>query len=237
MASFSEKTVFVTGATKGIGLAIAQAFQDYGAKVIGTGTTDARQANLDGYFQADFSELGQINACADFIRKNKPDVLINNAGINRNLPFLEIKPELFQEIQQVNLFAPFILCQAALPAMQDKNWGRIVNISSIWGKISKAHRASYSASKFALDGLTAALAAEFASNGILANCVSPGFTDTELTSQTLGEKGIEQILKTVPIGRMARPREIANLVLWLGSDKNEYVSGQNISIDGGFTRV
>ena len=121
--------------------------------------------------------------------------------------------------------------------MKEKNWGRIVNISSIWGKISKAHRASYSASKFALDGLTASLAAEFARNGILANCVSPGFTDTELTSQTLGKKGIEEILKTVPIGRMAKPEEIANLVLWLGSDKNEYVSGQNISIDGGFTRV
>ena len=237
MLNFSDKTVFVTGATRGIGSAIASAFREKGARVIGTGTSPTNQTSLDAYFQADFTDLKQIQACADFIRENRPDVLINNAGINKNSPFLEIDPELFQRIQQVNVFAPFSLCQAAIPGMKEKGWGRIVNISSIWSKIGKQHRASYSSSKFALDGLTLSIAAEYAANGILANCVAPGFTNTELTHQMLGDKGIEDILKAVPIGRMAEVGEIANLVLWLSSNENTYTSGQNIAIDGGFTRA
>ena len=237
MYDFSNKSVLVTGATRGIGLSIAQAFRNNGAIVLGTGTRPMVKANFDEYFQADFSDFLQIQACADFIRNKKPDILINNAGINKNLPFLSIEPELFQRIQQVNVVAPFILCQAAIPGMKEKKWGRIVNITSVWSKISKAHRASYSASKFALDGLTTALAAEYAVDGILANCVAPGFTDTELTREMLGEKGITEILKTVPIGRMANPDEIANFVLWLSSEENKYLTGQNIPIDGGFTRV
>jgi NAD(P)-dependent dehydrogenase (short-subunit alcohol dehydrogenase family) len=163
--------------------------------------------------------------------------LINNAGINKNLTFVEIDPIMFQRIQQVNVFAPFSLCQAAIPSMQRKGWGRIVNISSIWGKIGKEHRAAYSASKFALDGLTLSLAAEHAADGILANCVAPGFTDTELTQKMLGEEGIRKILTTVPIRRMANVEEIARFVVWLSSPENSYITGQNIAIDGGFSRV
>jgi NAD(P)-dependent dehydrogenase (short-subunit alcohol dehydrogenase family) len=237
MLNFSDKTVFVTGATRGIGSAIASAFRERGARVIGTGTKSTNETGLDDYFQADFTDLNQIQACADFILGNKPDVLINNAGINTNLPFLEIEPELFTRIQQVNVFAPFSLCQAAIPGMKEKRWGRIVNISSVWSKISKEHRASYSSSKFALDGLTLSIAAEYAAFGILANCVAPGFTNTDLTHQMLGDKDIEAILKTVPIGRLAEVGEIANLVLWLSSKENTYISGQNIAIDGGFTRA
>ena len=237
MLNFSDKTVFVTGATRGIGSAIARAFRERGARVIGTGTKSTNETGLDDYFQADFTDLNQIQACADFILGNKPDVLINNAGINTNLPFLEIEPEVFTRIQQVNVFAPFLLCQAAIPGMKEKRWGRIVNISSVWSTISKEHRASYSSSKFALDGLTLSIAAEYAAVGILANCVAPGFTNTELTHQMLGDKDIEAILKTVPIGRLAEVGEIANLVLWLSSKENTYISGQNIAIDGGFTRA
>ena len=131
--NFENKTVLVTGATRGIGAAIAVAFLTAGAKVIGTGTHAASSGSFDEYFQADFADVDQISACVDYVRRNEPDVLINNAGINRNLPFVEIDPIMFQLIQQVNIFAPFSLCQAAIPNMQRKGWGRIVNISSIWG--------------------------------------------------------------------------------------------------------
>lgn len=235
--SFENKTVFVTGATRGIGAAIAAMFRTAGAKVIGTGTQNNATDAFDEYVQADFGDLEQIRACADFVRRTEPDVLINNAGINKNLPFVEIDPQDFQRIQQVNVFAPFFLCQAAIPSMKRKSWGRIVNISSIWGKISKEHRASYSASKFALDGMTLALAAEHAADGILANCVAPGFTDTELTHKMLGDEGIRQILSTIPIRRMASVEEIARLVCWLSGPENTYITGQNIAIDGGFSRV
>lgn len=235
--NFENKTVFVTGATRGIGAAVSAAFRAAGAKVIGTGTQGDATGAFDEYIQADFVDMEQIRACADLIRRTEPDVLINNAGINKNLPFVEIDPQDFQRIQQVNVFAPFVLCQAAIPAMQRKGWGRMVNISSIWGKISKEHRASYSASKFALDGMTLALAAEHAADGILANCVAPGFTDTELTHKMLGDEGIHQIVSTVPIRRMASVEEIARFVVWLGSPENTYITGQNIAIDGGFCRV
>ena len=231
------KKVFVTGCTRGIGQAISKHFQNLGAIVIGTGTSPNSPAWVDQYEPFDFSEMSSLRKCSTFISEVKPDILINNAGINRNHPFLEIPIDLFSKIQQVNLLAPMMLSQAAIPHMLQANWGRIVNISSIWGIISKEYRASYSASKFALDGLTLAISAEYAKFGILANCVSPGFTDTELTSSMLQPQELSKILESVPIGRMAKPVEIAKLVGWLASEENTYVTGQSIAIDGGFTRA
>jgi 3-oxoacyl-[acyl-carrier protein] reductase len=163
--------------------------------------------------------------------------LVNNAGINIINNFLEINPEDFEKVHSVNVFAPFRLSQALLPYMVKAQWGRIVNISSVWGKISKQGRASYSTSKFGIDGLTVAMANEFASQGILCNCVAPGFIDTEMTWTNLGTAGVEKMLENVPIKRLAKVDEVANLVYMLGSDKNTYISGQNIAIDGGFTRA
>ena len=164
-------------------------------------------------------------------------MLINNAGINKNAPFAEIDPNTFQLIQQVNVFAPFILCQAAIQSMKDNRWGRIVNVSSIWGKICMAGRASYSASKFALDGMTSTLAVEYAADGIIANSISPGFINTDLTHRMLGNEGIQALVPKVPVGRLGKVEEIAKLVLWLASEENTFISAQNIAIDGGFTRV
>lgn len=237
MNAKSKKTVFVTGCTRGIGKAISKYFQHLGATVVGTGTSPNRPSWVDQYEPFDFSEMSSLRKCSSFVSEIKPDILINNAGINQNKPFLEIPIDLFSKIQHVNLLAPMILSQAAIPAMLQANWGRIVNISSIWGIISKEHRASYSASKFALDGLTVAISAEYAKFGILANCVSPGFTDTELTSSMLKPQELSKILEGVPIGRLAQPFEIAKLVGWLASDENTYVTGQSIAIDGGFTRA
>lgn len=236
---FSSKKVFVTGASRGIGRAIAQAFRAEGAWVIGTRT--GRNNEMDDTCQewvaADFSVVEQIKACADHVRHAEPDVLVNNAGINKIAPFVEITPDDFLSIQQVNVFAPFLLCQAAIPAMRRKGWGRIVNVSSIWGKISKEHRASYSTSKFALDGMTLALAIEYGAEGILANCVAPGVIDTQLTRRVLGEEQIQRLISAVPTRRMADVNEIARFVVWLGSPDNTYITGQNIAIDGGFSRA
>jgi 3-oxoacyl-[acyl-carrier protein] reductase len=232
------KTAFVTGATRGIGRAIAVALHEAGACVVGAGTgASADGGPLQEYVQANFASLAGIRTCADAVRRIAPDILVNNAGINKIAPFTEIALEDFLRIQQVNVTAPFALCQAAIPGMRNRGWGRIVSISSVWGKISKAQRASYSASKFALDGMMLALATEHAADGILANCVAPGFTDTELTRKVLGDAGIAKIIETVPIGRLANVEEIARFVVWLVSPDNTYLTGQNIAIDGGFSRV
>jgi len=235
----ANKKVFVSGATSGIGRAIAEAFRVEGAWVIGTGTGESIGGGevLNEYLRADFTDLGQIRACADFVRRAEPDVLVNNAGINKIAPFAEIALDDFLRIQQVNVVAPFLLSQAAITGMKRKGWGRIVVMSSIWGKISKEYRASYSASKFALDGLTLALAIEHGADGILANCVAPGFVDTDLTRRVLGEEQIQRLVSAVPVRRMAGVSEIARLVVWLRSPDNTYITGQNIAIDGGFSRA
>lgn len=234
------KTVFVSGATRGMGRAIAAAFRQTGARVVGSGTGAQMPKAcdwIDEYIRADFSDVAQVYACADYLAKLEPDVLVNNAGINKIAPFAEIEPQDFLRIQQVNLFAPFMLCRAAIPGMRRRKWGRIVNISSIWGKISKVQRASYSASKFGLDGMTLALALELGADGILANCIAPGVVDTELTRTVLGKEQIRELLALVPVGRMAAVEEVAKLVVWLAGPENTYITGQNIAIDGGFTRA
>lgn len=236
---FENKKIFVTGASRGIGKAIAQAFRSEGAWVVGTTTGEIDKAgdSCNEWFSADFSDIDQIKNCARFLGKSKPNVLINNAGFNKNAPFAEIDPYTFQLIQQVNVFAPFMLCQAAIQSMNQNGWGRIVNVSSIWGKICMAGRASYSASKFALDGMTTTLAVEHAADGIIANSIAPGFIDTELTHRMLGDEGIQAVVSKVPVGRLGKVEEIARLVLWLASEENTFIIGQNIAIDGGFTRV
>jgi 3-oxoacyl-[acyl-carrier protein] reductase len=235
---WADKTVCVTGASRGIGRSIAQAFKVKGAKVVGTCTNvTGADYSCDEWLIADFAYSDQIESCAKSLTGLDIDILINCAGINKIAPFADIDPLDFLKIQQVNLFAPLRLCQAVLPKMLLNQWGRIVNISSVWGKVSKEFRASYSASKFALDGMTLALAAEHGANGILSNCVSPGFIDTELTRTVLGESGIRQITQGVPIRRLGQSNEIASLVVWLASEENTYLNGQNISVDGGFSRV
>jgi len=232
------KKVLVTGASRGIGADIARVFSEIGAEVIGTSTSAGDEDNVcSDWLIADFTDIEQIQNCASDVKKIAPDVLINNAGINKIGNFVDIDHTDFMKIQQVNVFAPFVLSQAVIPAMKQRNWGRIVNISSIWGKIGKEYRAPYAASKFALDGITLALVAEHSQDGILANCVAPGFTDTELTRRVLGDDGIRRLTAMVPAQRMAMPSEIAECVAWLGSNKNTYITGQNIAIDGGFTRV
>lgn len=233
-----KKRVVVTGGTRGIGLEIAKKLQLTNHEVLITGTQNGNPAYSDFlYHKANFTSLSEIIEFSDFLQSYSPDILVNNAGINIINAFEEISLESFLKIQQVNVTAPFLFCQAVLPHMKKKQWGRIINIASIWSKISKIGRASYSTSKFGLDGLTTALAAEVAEHGILVNCVSPGFIDTDLTRQTLGDEGINKILQSVPMKRLGKAEEIASYVAWLAGEENTYISGQNCVIDGGFIRV
>jgi NAD(P)-dependent dehydrogenase (short-subunit alcohol dehydrogenase family) len=233
-----KKLAVVTGATRGIGFAIAERLLADGADVIATGTRPGGKGpNGAEYADIDFTDDDALARFADDLSRRRPDILVNNAGINIVSDFADIDPDDFERMHRINLAAPMRLCRAVLPAMRERKWGRIVNISSIWGKIAREGRASYAATKFGIDGLTAALAAEAAADGVLANCVAPGFIDTELTRRNLGADGIALLIKEVPCGRLGQPQEIAALVAWLASAENSYISGQNIAIDGGFTRV
>jgi 3-oxoacyl-[acyl-carrier protein] reductase len=237
MNGVQNKKVLVTGTSRGIGRAIAQEFARNGAHVFGTATSESSHSEFEGFCVADFSTRAGIQQCVEFVGEIQPDIVINNAGINSPASFESIDSDRFLEIQQVNVLAPMEICRAAIPFMVANSWGRIVNISSVWSKISKEHRAPYSASKFALDGLTLALAIEYAQHNVLANCVAPGFVDTDMTRGILGDDGIKNLLKNVPIGRLAQPDEIAKFVVWLASENNTYITGQNIAVDGGFTRA
>lgn len=230
----------ITGGTRGIGRAIAELFKVQDCEVV-----VAARGGVEGpagcrLSQVDLAQDTSLEAFLTDVRRGEYDILINCAGINKVrefCPFEDIHPHDFELIQSVNVHAPFRLMQAVLPAMTKKGWGRIVNITSIFGVISKPQRAAYSASKFGLDGLTASLAAEVAARGVLANCVAPGFVETDMTRQALGENGMREMAEQVPIRRLAQPEEIARLVAWLASEDNTYVSGQTFVIDGGFTRV
>jgi NAD(P)-dependent dehydrogenase (short-subunit alcohol dehydrogenase family) len=228
----------VTGGTRGIGKAITSKLSDAGAVVTVTGTTtDSKLPRETSFMSIDFLDRKASESFAEAIGQLDLDILINNAGINRIAEFEKIEAYDFDSIQQVNVRAPFLLCRAVIPGMKRKGWGRIVNITSIFGKVGKEFRASYCTSKFALDGMTAALAAEVAGYGILVNCVAPGVIDTELTRRILGEEGIAEIVSRIPLGRLGKAEEIAAFVAWLVSHENTYISGQNIAVDGGFTRV
>jgi 3-oxoacyl-[acyl-carrier protein] reductase len=188
-------------------------------------------------FAVDFTEAEQVEAFAVLVGSLDIDILVNNAGINVIGAFSEMRDEDFRNVQQVNVFAPMSLSRSVLPHMRATSWGRIVNVGSIFGEVSREGRAAYSVSKFGLVGLTKALAAEVARDGILVNCVAPGVIETDLTRTVLGEGGIERICKEIPLGRLGRPSEIAELVSFLASDANSYISGQSILIDGGFASV
>jgi len=228
----------VTGATRGIGFAIAERLIKDGYDVIATGTSEnANFPNGATYHQVDFLDEESVLAFVDFLKNQQVDILVNNAGINKIGEFDSINVDDFDRILRVNLRAPFLLCQAVLPYMKKAQWGRIVNLTSIFGTISKELRASYSSSKFGLDGMTVALSAEVSKYGILANCVAPGVIDTDLTRKILGDNGIKELKAKIPIGRLGQVEEIASLVSWLVSEENSYLTGQNLIIDGGFSRV
>ena len=238
----------VTGATRGIGLSIAEALVDAGALLVATGTAGVPTSALaellerapegSTYLPLDLSSDESLRTAQDRLRSfERVDVLVNNAGINEIVEVHEIDLDSYDKLHRIDLRGPIALAGTVVPLMRAAGWGRIINIASIWASITKPGRAMYTASKFGLVGFTKTLAVENARFGILANAVSPGFTLTELTRSTLSSEEIDEIGSQVPIRRFAEPAEIAGVVAFLSSPLNTYMTAQNVTIDGGFTSI
>lgn len=240
--SFTGKVALVTGGTRGIGRQIADDLLKLGADVYVTGSSASPPQDLvvgvERYIGVDFTSRADTERFLGVVeRLKRVDVCINNAGINRINPIDETLVEDWDAISAVNLDTPFLVTRSVSRIMKTNCYGRIVNVSSIFGVISKAKRALYSMSKFGLRGLTVSSAIDLAPYNILVNTVSPGFVMTELTQRILSSVEMERVAEDVPMGRFAQPEEISRAVLFLASDLNTYITGQNLIIDGGFVNV
>ncbi len=188
------------------------------------------------YKAIDFSDRQATEKFANWVKNENFDVLVNNAGINLPGSIETLDVDGWDKVMNVNLHAPMLLCKAVIPSMKENGWGRIVNVSSIFGKVGSAGCTSYTASKFGIDGLTVSIALEVAKYGIIANCVAPSQFLTDMTKGFLDEEGLKKCAETIPIKKLGEIEELAKFVLWLSSTENTYISAQNIAIDGGFTR-
>lgn len=237
---FSGKTAIVTGGTRGIGREMVRQLASRGCRVIYTGTKKpAGPAPKNTSFQIlDLADETSISRFLQDIITPLPslDILINNAGINTLEPVDAVTDEIWEKILAVNLSGPMRMTRAAAKKMKEaKKGGKILNISSIFGVVSKERRDSYSASKTGLVGLTRASALDLASDNILVNAICPGFTMTELTQSVLSKKDMDALRAEVPLRRFAEVDEIASAALFLCSDQNTYITGQTLVVDGGFT--
>lgn len=216
------RTALITGASRGIGAAIAVKLQNEGLRVL---SPSSKVLDLSSTVSID-TYLSQLT--------DPIDILVNNAGINRLGSIDEISGKDFEEVIQINLFGHFQLTQGLVKGMKARRYGRIVNISSIWSLVSRERRVTYSAAKAGLNGLTRALALELAPYHILVNAVAPGYINTELTKKNNPPEALERIAEEIPLGRLGEPSEIAECVAFLCSPKNSYMTGQVIVLDGGY---
>lgn len=217
------RTALITGASRGIGAAIAENLLSAGYQVLTPSRLEldlASDKSIDSYLSG---------------LKDPIDILINNAGINHIAAFENIDRQDLVDTLQVNLLAPFHLSQFVAAHMKTQQYGRIVNISSILGTISRPGRTSYTMSKTGLNGMTQSLALELAPYNILVNAIAPGYVMTDLTYKNNSSADIEKINQSIPMQRLAEPAEIATVVAFLCSEQNTYLTGQTIVVDGGYT--
>lgn len=238
MISFKDKTAIVTGGTRGIGRSIVLLLLNLGAKVIYTGTRkkDKHLLREADYWRLDLSDALSTSRFMHRLRKlSKLDILVNNAGINIIEPIVGIKEEHWNKVIQVNLTGAMLVMREVSRIMKrSKTAGRILNISSILGIISKEKRNAYSSSKSGLIGLTKAAALDLAPYNILVNALCPGFTMTDLTASILSKEEIKHLSSEIPLKRFVREDEIAKIAVFLCSDLNSYMTGQTLVADGGF---
>ena len=246
MVELTGKTALVTGASGGIGKAIATRLHQQGAYVVLHGTREEKLINLanqlgsnSSYITAELSDLEAVSSLVESASKlsDSPiDILINNAGFAIDGLLLRMKVEEWQRVLDVNLTANMILCRTAIRSMIKQKWGRIISISSIVGVTGNSGQTNYSASKAGMIGFCKSLAQEVASRGITVNVVAPGFIETPMT-EMLDEKQREKLLGQVPVGRLGTPDEVASAVIYLATSEASYLTGSTLHVNGGMAMI
>ena len=226
-----QKVALVTGASRGIGHAIAAELVKQGARVFGTATTEAGAKNVPGTGKV--LDVRDAAAC-DALLKEIGDVaiLVNNAGITRDNLALRMKDEEWDEVMAINLRAVFRLSRAVMRGMMKARWGRIINITSVVGVSGNPGQANYAAAKAGVVGMSKSLAREIGSRNITVNCVAPGFIDTDMT-RALSEEQRKALLEQIPLGRLGTPQDVAAAVAYLASAGGGYVTGAVLHVNGG----
>jgi 3-oxoacyl-[acyl-carrier protein] reductase len=245
MFDLTSKTALVTGATGGIGEAIARALHVRGATVALSGTRaeklEALAADLGErvhVLPANLSDRAAVDALVPAAESamGQLDILVNNAGITRDNLFMRMKDEEWDDVIEVNLTAGFRLCRAAVKGMMRRRYGRIINIASVVGVTGNPGQGNYAAAKAGLIGMAKSLAREVASRNITVNTIAPGFIETPMTD-ALNDKQKESILTTVPAGRLGKADEIAAAALYLASEEAAYVTGETLHVNGGMAMI
>ncbi|MFN6970582.1 MAG: 3-oxoacyl-ACP reductase FabG [Rheinheimera sp.] len=242
--SLEGQVALVTGASRGIGRAIAEQLAALGAKVIGTATTEKGAAAISEYLGAgqglvlDVANAESIEQCLETIKSSfgEIDILVNNAGITRDNLLMRMKDEEWFDIMQTNLTSVFRMSKAVLRSMMKKRCGRIITIGSVVGSMGNAGQTNYAAAKAGVLGFTKSLAKEVASRGITVNAIAPGFIDTDMTKD-LSDEQKQAIFSQVPANRLGLPEEIAATVAFLASRQAAYITGETIHVNGGMYMV
>ena len=242
--SDEARVALVTGASRGIGRAIAEALAADGFTVVGTATTDTGADAITAYLgeagnpgcgmRLDVSDADNVSAVVKAIADTygAPLVLVNNAGITRDNILMRMKDDEWDDVINTNLSALYRVSKACLRGMTKARWGRIVNITSVVGSMGNIGQSNYAATKAGAEGFARALARELGSRSVTVNCVAPGFIDTDMTRE-LSDEQRELMLANIPLGRLGEPAEIAALVSFLCSDAAGYITGETVHVNGG----